>query len=165
MKLLFEIDKKDYDPNGKATIRPSARAIIFRNGEIAVIYSKKYKYCNIPGGGIEEGEDPVNAMIREVREETGLYVIEESVKELGYIHRIQKGKYEDIFIQDNYYYTCEVYEEQGTPEFTREELSEEYEPRFMPLKEVIKINEDYVKNFANDAMITRELLIMRMLDK
>ena len=26
MKLLFEIDKKNYDKNGKAFIRPSARA-------------------------------------------------------------------------------------------------------------------------------------------
>ena len=28
MKLLFEIDKKNYDNNGKAFIRPSARATL-----------------------------------------------------------------------------------------------------------------------------------------
>ena len=32
MRLLFEIDTKDYDPNGKAFVRPSVRGIIIRDG-------------------------------------------------------------------------------------------------------------------------------------
>lgn len=97
-RLLFEIDKKDYDPNGAAFIRPSARAIIIRKNEISMLYSKKRGYYKIPGGGIEQGEDNVTAMIREVKEEVGLIVIPETVREFGYVHRIQKGKHEPIFI-------------------------------------------------------------------
>ena len=52
MRLLFEIDRKDYDPNGDMFIRPSARGIIFRDGELSVIYSRARKYCKFPGGGI-----------------------------------------------------------------------------------------------------------------
>ena len=34
-----------------------------------MIHSIKYDYYKFPGGGIENDEDPVEAMIRETREE------------------------------------------------------------------------------------------------
>lgn len=42
----------------------------------------------------------------------GVIVKAESIQEFGYVRRIEKGKVEDIFIQDNYYYLCEVDEVQ-----------------------------------------------------
>ena len=33
MRLLFQLDTRDYDPNGKAFVRPSVRGIIIRAGE------------------------------------------------------------------------------------------------------------------------------------
>lgn len=59
---------------------------------------------------IEEGENAVEAMLRETREESGLVVIPETILEYGYVHRIQKSDVDDdeCFIQDNYYYTCET---------------------------------------------------------
>ena len=44
MRILFEMDKKDYVPNGSVFSRPSARAIIIKDGKIAMVYSKKYNY-------------------------------------------------------------------------------------------------------------------------
>ena len=41
MRLLFEIDTKDYDPNGKAFVRPSVRGIIIRDGKVAMVHSLK----------------------------------------------------------------------------------------------------------------------------
>ena len=90
MELLFEIDKKDYDPNGEVFSRPSARGIIMKDGKIAVIYSRKNKFYKIPGGGVEPGEDNLSALIREVKEEVGLTVRPETIKEFGYVHRIQR---------------------------------------------------------------------------
>ena len=34
MKLLFEMDKKNYDNDGKAFVRPSARAIIIKDKKL-----------------------------------------------------------------------------------------------------------------------------------
>ena len=99
MRMLFEIDTKDYDINGTSFSRPSSRGIIIKNGKVAMVHSLKYEYYKFPGGGIEVQEDKVTALIREVMEETGLVVIPESVKEYGMVHRIQKGDYEDVFIQ------------------------------------------------------------------
>ena len=88
MRLLFEMDLKDYGECTHSFRRDSARSIIISNGKIAMIHSKKYDYYKFPGGGIENGEDPFDAMIRETQEEAGLTVIPETVKEYGYVHRI-----------------------------------------------------------------------------
>ena len=58
MRLLFEMDKKDYAHCTHAFTRNSARSIIIRDGKVAMIHSLKYDYYKFPGGGIEKGEDP-----------------------------------------------------------------------------------------------------------
>ena len=63
-----------------------------------MMHSLKYDYYKLPGGGIEEGEQLEDTLIREVREESGLIVKKDSIKEFGYVRRIEKGKIEDIFI-------------------------------------------------------------------
>lgn len=110
MRLLFEMDKKDYRKCTHAFIRNSARSIIIVNNKIAMIHSLKYDYYKFPGGGIESGEKPIDAMIRETREESGLVVKPETIKEYGYVHRIQKSNLDETecFVQDNYYYLCEA---------------------------------------------------------
>lgn len=97
MRLLFEIDTKDYDPNGTPFIRHSARCIHIKNGLVAMVHSIKYDYYKFPGGGIEKGEGPIDALIRETQEEAGLAVIPESVREYGYVHRVQKSDPRGLF--------------------------------------------------------------------
>ena len=110
MRLLFEIDKKDYDQCTHSFVRNSARSIIIKDKRAAMVHSAKYDCYKFPGGGIENGENPVDAMIRETREESGLVVLPDTVREYGYVHRIQRsGRDEaECFIQDNYYYLCET---------------------------------------------------------
>ena len=104
MRLLFEMDKKDYGGCTRTFMRDSARSIIIRNGKIAMIHSLKYDYYKFPGGGIEPGESTADALIRETAEEAGLTVIRDSIREYGYVHRIQKStvKDDESFVQDNY---------------------------------------------------------------
>lgn len=118
-----ENDKKNYKENGTIGRRPSVRGIIIKDGKIAMIHSLKYDYYKLPGGGIEEGEAHEATLIREVKEESGLVVKPESIREFGYVRRIEKGKIEDIFIQDNYYYLCEAEEitEQKLDDYEAEE--------------------------------------------
>ena len=88
MRILFEMDKKDYIFNGSVFRRPSARAIIIKDGKIAMVYSQKYNYYKFPGGGIEAEECMEDALTREVSEETGLCVIKNSIQEYGQVRRI-----------------------------------------------------------------------------
>ena len=106
MRLLFELDKNDYAHCTHTFVRDSARSIILKNGLVAMVHSLKYDYYKFPGGGIEVGETVVEAMVRETLEEAGLVVIPDSIKEYGYVHRVQKSKADETerFVQDNYYF-------------------------------------------------------------
>jgi 8-oxo-dGTP diphosphatase len=55
---------------------PRARAILIRDDEVALIQRDRdgRRYYVFPGGGIETGETPQSAVVREVREELGLIV-------------------------------------------------------------------------------------------
>ena len=124
MRPLFELDKRDYEDCTHSFARNSARSIIIRNGKVAMIHSQKYDYYKFPGGGIEPGESHEDALIREVREETGLSVVRETIREFGRVFRIQRCDADDArpFIQENFYYLCEC-DEQG------EQCLDEYESR------------------------------------
>ena len=128
-----------------------------------MIYSRKNQYFKIPGVGIEEGEDYILAMMREVKEEVGLIVIPFSVKEFGYVHRIEKGKHEPVFVQDNFYYFCEVENEQSDTEYSENEKKEEFVPMWVELSEAIRVNSEYVARNGADSMIERELKVLEML--
>ena len=108
MRLLFSLDQKDYDPALPKFIRPSVRAVICREGKVAMVFSRKYGYYKFPGGGIEAGEDHLHALIRETREETGLDVIVDTVREFGRVYRAQASGRGDVLVQDNFYYLCEA---------------------------------------------------------
>lgn len=102
---------KAYDSSGTAFVRPSVRGIILRDGKAAMVHSLKYDYYKFPGGGMEASESFTDVLLREVAEESGLQVIPESIREYGFVHRIQKGDIEDIFVQDNFYFLCNVHQE------------------------------------------------------
>lgn len=56
----------------KLAWRPSAYTIVIKHGRL-LLASERGKYT-LPGGGIELGETPEEAVIREVKEETGVNV-------------------------------------------------------------------------------------------
>lgn len=168
MRLLFEIDRKDYNPSGSRFVRPSVRGIIVRDGKVAMVHSEKYDYYKFPGGGIEPGEDQRATLIREVKEESGLVVIPESIREFGWVHRIQKGSEDDIFVQDNYYYLCEAEATAGLQELDDYEAEERFVPEFVTPQTVIAVNrrEEHGEKSGKPLFITmleREARVMELL--
>ena len=163
MRILFEMDKKDYIPNGSVFRRPSARAIIIKDGKIAMVHSKKYNYYKFPGGGIEAAECMEDALMREVLEETGLCVIKNSIQEYGQVHRIQKGTKEDIFIQDNYYFLCCVKEDLEQQNLDEYEADEGFTLEFLEPQSAIDVNRATMLDDFNQAMLEREALVLELL--
>ncbi len=165
MRMLFEMDRKDYGQCTHTFTRDSARSIIIRDGKAAMVHSLKYDYYKFPGGGIENGEDPVAAMIRETREEAGLTVIPGSVKEFGLVHRIQKSDSDpaECFVQDNYYYLCDAQDETVSQDLDSYESGEGYRLEFMDPQSAIQKNRNVKSSPYNGLMFEREARILEML--
>ena len=55
-------------------MRKAARAIIIKDDTLLVIHRNKFgkEYYTLPGGGIDAGETPEQAVVRELDEETGV---------------------------------------------------------------------------------------------
>lgn len=165
MRLLFEMDMKDYGECTHSFRRDSARSIIISNGKIAMIHSKKYDYYKFPGGGIENGEDPFDAMIRETQEEAGLTVIPETVKEYGYVHRIQRSDNDpsECFIQDNYYYLCDAEDGFVSQNLDEYEKKESYQLEYVEPSLAIQKNRSVKDSPYNRMMFEREARVLEML--
>lgn len=170
MRLLFSLDKKDYDPSLPKFVRPSVRAIICREGKIAMVFSRKYGYYKFPGGGIEPGEDHLQALIRETREETGLEVIAETVREFGRVYRAQASGYGDVLVQDNFYYLCRVKTGAGEQNLDDYEQEEGFTLHFVTPEEAIAANRRAMETtLENDpvysVMVQREAGVLELLVK
>ena len=165
MRLLFEIDTKDYDPNGVAFVRHSARCVNIKSGLVAMVHSIKYDYYKFPGGGIEEDESKEDAMIREAREEAGLLVIPQSVKAYGYVHRIQKSRHDnvDFFLQDNYYFLCEVEETVHSQNLDDYEADEKFTLEYVEPKRAIFVNRNVNHGPKDRIGLEREAKVLELL--
>ena len=77
MELLKEINhKENLNKNGKYITRKAVRGIILDNNKVLMIYSGKNGDYKFPGGGIETDETHKEALIREVMEKCGAFVLE-----------------------------------------------------------------------------------------
>ena len=170
MRELFTIDKKNYMENGTVGRRPSVRGIVIKDGKIAMMHSLKYDYYKLPGGGIEEGEELEDTLIREVREESGLVVKKDTIREFGYVRRIEKGKIEDIFIQENFYFLCDVEESVQTQELDDYEEEELFTLEYVTPEHAISVNENADHGEKADSqtfegMILRENKVLEIIQK
>ena len=165
MRILFEMDKKDHGACTRIFARDSARSIVIRNGKIAMIHSLKYDYYKFPGGGMEDGESPVEAMIRETREEAGLIVLPESVREYGCVHRVQRSDLDpaERFVQDNFYYLCEAADGLAAQDLDDYEAEESYRLEFVDPAAAIQKNRSVKNSPYNPLMFEREARVLELL--
>lgn len=72
--VFYDLDLTEHTPNenDEVTFRPGVYPIVINDkNQILMILDEKSNQWEIPGGGINIGEDLVQAAIREAKEETG----------------------------------------------------------------------------------------------
>lgn len=103
----------------------AADALIEKDGKYLMIQEGKEHVkgsWNIPGGGVEHGENPIEAVKREVYEETGLKVTEVE----GLIGVMNSRSVRDGHPVLVHVFSCKVEEGEPQPEFDEEIIDAEF---------------------------------------
>ena len=162
MKRIITMDKKDYTPDMPRFRRPSVRAVIIRDGMAAMVYSRKFDYYKFPGGGIENEESHMEALIREVSEETGLTIIPGTVREYGSVLRVQRSNVDNnvVFEQENFYYLCETEDGCGSQDLDEYENDEGFMLQFVNPDHAIEVNRTHDHYGYDQQMLEREAKVL-----
>lgn len=150
MKTLFVMDEKDYTDEMPVIEKTTVRAVIERDGKFAMQKSKYGEY-KIPGGAPDEGETFTEALVREVREETGLLVDVSSITEIGSTlemreDALKKGK---KFVRHTYFYRCAASDTVGETNMTRSEIELGFTLVWATIDEIIDGNREALREKWN----------------
>lgn len=164
MRLLFNLDSKNYQEDYHVIYREASRAIIIKDNKIAMVKSLKEGFYKFPGGGIWENESKEDAVVREVLEETGLTLKKESIKEYGYTLENRKSDvYENsIFSQKSFYFFADIEDYLLEQRLTDDERELEFVLEWIDLKEVHRLN-SLIEINKDNRFVERETKVLELL--
>lgn len=138
MKLLCELnDKIILGQEGMSAQPPrlTARAIVKnRDGLYAVMYAEKFGLHSLPGGGIEDGEDPETALRREILEETGCSC--DHIQELGIV---SENRAHQDFTSKSYYYVVTTNHPTEAIHLTENELANKTTVQWHSFRDMLRL--------------------------
>lgn len=164
MRLLKSTQVSDLHPNiDHQFTRKATRAIVLNGENILLLYTKRYHDYSLPGGGIDDGEDNITGLIRELREETGAQNVT-NVQAFGCYEEYRNWYKEDYDVMHmlSYCYTCEIDQELLTPEFEPHEVKNGMQALWMNIHDAINHNELVIKNSEKKGLsIERETFLLK----
>lgn len=133
----------DSEPNRE---RRASRAVLLDSmGAIALVHFRRTGQHKLPGGGIDEGETELEALKREVREETGCAIDPSSLRDLGII--TERRDYCGM-MSISYCWTGHVLGDKGAVDPTPGELKDGMEVIWAPtMEEAVRL----IQSSPNDA--------------
>ena len=145
--------------------RHAARAIVLKGENILLLYTQRYHDYSLPGGGIDEGEDEIEGLIRELKEETGAQGVR-NVKPFARYdeYRPWYKPDADIIHMISHCYVCEIDEELGETAYESHEVSNGMKPVWMNIHQAIAHNEEVIANSDKKGLsIERETFMLKVI--
>ena len=142
--------------------RLAARAIALRGKDILLLYTQRYEDYSLPGGGLDLNEDRVEAMRRELKEETGAMDIR-NIKPYGVYEEYRpwhKPEF-DVVHMISYCYTCEVNKELGASSLESYEIKNGMKAVWVDIYEAIEHNKKTLATSEKKGLsIEREIFLL-----
>ena len=165
MKQICELnDKIVLGTEGLSTKAPriTARAIVKnQDGLYAVMYADKFKLHSLPGGGVEDGEDVLTALRREVYEETGCVCDE--IQELGIV---AENRASLDYTQINHYFVVTTTHAPGENHLTEAEQNSRTILKWVTWDEMVRlINEQEFDRVQGKYLKARDVVALREYSK
>lgn len=142
----------------------SVRGIVFdkNRSKIATQYSTNHNYHKLPGGGIENGENFVEALNRECLEELGYAIKIE--KELGITIEYRNNEKQNIK-RLSYCYVAKIVNDEQELKLDAAEKRAAFIVQWMTLDEALKVWEKEIENASQDGsnkyILPRDLSIIK----
>ncbi|PWQ93612.1 NUDIX hydrolase [Leucothrix arctica] len=160
-----DVSLADIEPESDLTLvtRHAARGIIIRDEKILLLYTKRYDDYSLPGGGIDEGEDNVQGLTRELKEETGAQGVR-NVKDFARYdeYRPWHKPNADIIHMVSFCYVCDIDEELGDTAYEAYEIKNGMEPVWVNIHEAITHNQRVIDESPKAGLsIHRETFLLR----
>ena len=147
--------------------RKATRAIVLNGQNILLLYTERYHDYSLPGGGIEQGEDIISGLIRELEEETGAQNVT-NIQEFGLYEEFRpwyKPDY-DIVHMESYCFLCNIDEVLLEPKFEAHEINNGMSPKWINIHEAINHNKKTIKHSDKKGMsIERETFLLELILK
>ncbi|MCD8203510.1 MAG: NUDIX hydrolase [Coprobacillus sp.] len=167
MKLLYKLEDSIYPYMGFTHTRDISRCVLLnKEGKILLnhlVGDDKFghrDYYELPGGGKEKGESLQAALKREIREECGYLIKDDSIIELG---RVIDAYNLINRVNNNHYYLCYI-DTQCEKKLLEYEKALIYEQVWVSIDEAISLYEgvDTLSSPLATLVINRELPILKL---
>lgn len=149
----------------KVIERHAARGIVLKSDNILLLFTERYHDYSLPGGGIDEGEDEVEGLIRELKEETGAKGVRNVSRFARYDeYRPWYKSNADIIHMISHCYVCDIDEELGETALESHEVSNGMTPLWMNIDAAIAHNEEVIANSDKKGLsIERETFLLKVI--
>ena len=147
--------------------RRSARAIVLDGNNILMLYTERYHDYTIPGGGLDNGEDVITGLVRELKEETGANNVHD-IKPYGIYEEYRPWHKDDanVMHQISFCYTCKIDQQLGKTALEDHEINNGMKPVWINIHEAIAHNEQTMLNNPKKGMsIERETFLLKLIVK
>lgn len=148
---------------GKSIVtRLATRSIALKGEDILLLYTARYEDYSLPGGGLDEGEDKIAGMKRELNEETGALGIK-NIQAFGSYEEYRPWHKENADIQRmiSYCYTCEVNAQLGATRLESYERKNGMKAVWINIYQAIAHNQETMASSDKKGMsIERETFLL-----
>lgn len=157
----------DHLDNKGIVKRNATRAIVVDGEDILLLYTERYHDYSLPGGGIDEGEDVIAGLVRELEEETGAQNIH-GIKPFGIYEEFRPWYKDDADVMHmiSFCYSCKVDRELGETAYEDYEAKNGMKPIWVNIHEAIAFNEKTIAESDKKGMsIERETYLLHLIAK